>query len=92
MPIAVPLVLGVRKVLKGPCENTGLSVIPRSRRRRGISHCFENRCAEGTLECGIRQPTDSYRLGFGFQSGSFAAAPRGSVGIFMVSEYRSRHE
>jgi hypothetical protein len=30
-----------------------------------MTDCFENGGAEGTSECGIRQPTDSYRLLFG---------------------------
>ena len=34
-----------------------------------IPRCHENGCAEGTLECGIRQPTDSYRLSLGTQGG-----------------------
>ena len=45
------------------CDNFSLRVIPRSPPffsggRRGISHCSENACAEGTLECG----SASYRL------------------------------
>ena len=44
------------------CDNLSLRVIPRSlpliRGRRGISHCSNNACAEGTLECG----SVSYRL------------------------------
>ena len=40
----IPLVLPQR--LKSLCDNPSLRVIPRSRRRRGISHCLENTQSE----------------------------------------------
>jgi len=44
---------------------------------------FEVGCAKGTLECGIRQPTDSYRLSSSFQ---------GATRIFMLSGCTSWRE
>jgi len=43
--------------------------------------CFENACAEGTLECG----SVSYRRSLEFQCGSFAAALHDGLRIFMLS-------
>jgi len=45
------------------------------------SVCFENDCAEGTLECG----SASCRLSFGFEGRNSAAALQGASRIFMVS-------
>jgi hypothetical protein len=50
--------------------------------------CHENACAEGTLECG----SASYRLWFGIQGGSFAAALQGASRIFMRSGEPKDHE
>jgi len=46
-----------------------------------LIRCPENTCAEGALECG----SASYRLSFGFQGGSSAAALQGAARIFVVS-------
>jgi len=68
--------------------NCRLTVVDQSRRYESpieadpvIPRCFENPCAEGTLECG----SASYRRLLAFNGGSPAAALHDELRIFMVS-------
>jgi len=59
-----------------------------ARQPTSMSDCFENACAEGTLECG----SVSYRRSLEFHGGSFAAALHDGLRILMVSGCPSADE